>query len=1184
MKQDWNRALGLARKTALVFASVMRTGVVLAGAIMLATAVHAQYRASITGTITDTSGAVVPEAKVTLTDTETNKVLTTTSGANGLYTFNALPPSRFTIVAEKPGFATTPPRTVQVVPEEPNAVDMQMGVAGGTQTVTVSANTQALLTTETASVSGTIDSNQIQHLPSFGRDVFQLIQLTPGVFGDGAQQGGGGSQSLPGSNRSGSGASEGIFTTENAPQISANGGHNESNGITVDGISTVSAVWGGASVITPSEDSVKDVHVVSNGYDASSGRFSGAQIQIVTKNGTNQVHGSLFFKADRPGLNAYQRWNGPGSETPGTPDARGLLRNTSRFNQFGGSVGGPLWKDKLFAFFNYETLRNNSTTTATGWYESPQFLTQGKPGSIANTMITFPGEGAHFSSIIPQSCGTAGLVEGVNCHSMGNQGLDIGSPLTTPLGTHDPTYVSVSNPGTGNGLDGVPDIAFVNTTNPTQITEVQYNGRLDANVTSKDLVTFTIYWVPQDKTTYNGPVRSANLYHHSAINDAFTVLWNHTFSPSLLNEARANAAGWRWNEVATNPQEPFGLPQVSFGPQGSQTSFGSIAPLQDFGPPGPSVFNQWTYSYADTLTKILGRHTIKAGGSLTRLYYLNEATYNARPSYNFLNVWDFLNDAPNGETGTFNPLTGTPTTNRQDTRSNLWAFFVQDDFKIRPNLTINAGLRWSYFGSLSTKQNNLSVVTLGTGPSVLTALRLRQGGNLFTPQKLNFGPQLGFAWSPMKDQGKFVLRGGFGLNYNQEEIAISGNVGNNFPDVFNASFCCSFAGNPDPRILYGIPSDPKSLFGYPANPAATTAVGPNFLPVTGTTSVVGYPSDLPTNYSYHYSLDTQYDLGANWVATIGYQGSTGRHLIRQYDLNSVAVAQGIAFNPHVSSLDFFGNDGSSNYNALLTSLKHQFSKSFMMEAQYVWSKSMDQSSQPYWEDPYPNNPRASWGRSDYNVADGFKVYGLWQPTIFRGGHEWLEKVAGGWSISGIVNVHTGFPWTPLYQTGTLYYQGSPYSNLRPAAITQPFGNKTSNDAFKSGPRPANENERNVNFTQGATAYFAQPNAGTAPSFPMQGILPAQTGIARNTLNGPHYFDTDATLTKAFGLPNNRILRENAQVEFRVDAFNLWNQLNLKGGGQSNGGSIVDNVTSSNFGQAQNALGSRTVELQARFHF
>jgi hypothetical protein len=1182
MKQDVSRAHRLGRQMALVVASALRTGVVLAGIATLTTAVHAQYRASITGTVTDPSGAVIPGATVTLTDTETNKVLTTTSDANGLYTFNALPPSRFTIAAEKPGFNKATPPPVQVVPESPNAVNIKMTPAGQTQTVTVSANAQQLLTTETASVSGTIDSNQIQHLPSFGRDVFQLVQLAPGVFGDAAQQSGGGSQSLPGSNIQGSGAKDAIFKTENAPQIVANGGHNETNGITIDGISTVSAVWGGASVITPSEDSVKDVHIVSNGYDASNGRFSSAHIQIVTQNGTNDVHGSLFFKADRPGLNAYQRWNGPGSEAPGTPDSRGLQRNTNRFNQFGGSVGGPLWKNRLFAFFNYETLRNNSITTATGWYETPQFLTEGRSGTIANTLITFPGEGAHYSSIIPQSCANAGLVEGVNCHSLGSQGLDVGSPLTSPIGTHDPSYASVSNPGVGNGLDGVPDIAFVNTTNPTQNTEAQYNGRLDANVSSRDLITFTIYWVPVEITNYNGTVRSANLYHHNPINDAFTALWNHTFSPSLLNEARANAAGWRWNEIATNPQEPFGLPQVTFGPQGSQTSFGGIQ-LQDFGAPGPSVFDQWTYSYSDMLTKVAGRHTIKAGGELTRLYYLNEATYNARPSYNFLSVWDFLNDAPNGETGTFNPLTGTPTTNRQDTRANLWAFFVQDDIKLRPNLTINAGLRWSYFGSISTKQNNLSVVQFGSGSSLLTALRMRQGGNLYTPQKLNFGPQLGFAWSPARNQGNFVLRGGFGINYNQEEIAISGNVGNNIPNLFNASFCCSTFGNPDPRILYGIPSDSKSLFGYPANPATITAFDANFLPVNGTTSVTGYPSDLPTNYVYHYSLDTQYNLGANWVATIGYQGSVGRHLIRQYDLNSIAVARAIPFNPHVSSLDFYGNDNNSRYNALLTSLKHQFSKTFMLEAQYVWSKSMDQSSQPYWEDPYPNNPQLAWGRSDYDVTNAFKIYGLWQPRFFTGSHNWLEKVAGGWSLSGIVNAHTGFPWTPLYQTGTLYYQGSPYSNMRPTAVIKPFGKKTDNKTFESGPGPSSSGN-NANFPDGGTAYFAQPNPGTAPAFPAQGVLPSQVAIQRNSLPGPRYFDTDGTLTKAFGLPNNRILGENAQVEFRVDAFNLWNQVNLKGGGASNGGSITDNVTSSNFGQAQSALGSRTVELQARFHF
>jgi len=188
----------------------------------------------------------------------------------------------------------------------------------------VSGTTRAL-DTDTATVSGTITSNQIQHMPSFNRDVFQLAQLAPGVcrgrfpairrrrFNLPGNQGPGGT----------TGGSGGIFQTENGPQIQNAGGQYETNSITIDGISTVSAVWGGTSVITPSEDSVEDMKVVSNSYDAENGRFSGAQIQVTTKSGTNELHGSAFFKASRPGLNAYQRWNGVGSNSPGTPAQRG---------------------------------------------------------------------------------------------------------------------------------------------------------------------------------------------------------------------------------------------------------------------------------------------------------------------------------------------------------------------------------------------------------------------------------------------------------------------------------------------------------------------------------------------------------------------------------------------------------------------------------------------------------------------------------------------------------------------------------------------------------------------------------------------------------------------------------------------------------------------------------------------
>ncbi len=690
---------------------------------------------------------------------------------------------------------------------------------------------------------------------------------------------------------------------------------------------------------------------------------------------------------------------------------------------------------------------------------------------------------------------------------------------------------------------------------------------------------FALYWVPVSSTDYNGSIRSYNLYHHNAINDAFSLIWNHIISPTFLNEARANAAGYRWNEITDNPQEPFGLPTDSIGAIGSiaTTSLGS------FGAPGPSDVNQWTYSYRDIATKIVGNHTIKFGGELTRLYYLNNPTYSARPSYTFYNYWDFLNDAPNSESGSFNPFTGTPATNRQDTREDLWGFFAQDDWKIKPNLTLNFGLRYSYFGPFNSKQNNINAVVLGSGADAFTGLSIRRGGPLYNSQKGNFGPQLGFNFSPSQFHNRFVVRGGYGLNYNQEEIAIAGNVASNPPSIVTPNFSSASPSNISTGIVYGIAADPHSLFGYPPNPNTITTFNNANLPVAGGVGLVSLPNNLPTIYTQHYSLDTQYDLGHQLVANIGYQGSITRHVIVNSNQYVTAVAQGLALNPLVNSVQLFGNNGASNNNAFLAGLKHQMSHQFQVEAQFQWAKTMDDGSGPYYQDPYPYAPYFARGRSDYNVGKALKIYGLWQPVFFHGSHSWVEKVAGGWSLSGIFNIHTGFPWTPVYNApGSLYYASSGYSQLRPAAYLGGAGHDTSNDAFKSGPGVGGGKNQNFPLAANATgtAYFVVPTApipsGSSPI--STAALPQLPGVARNSLDGPGYKDVDATITKAFGLPKLPVLGEDAKFEIRADAFNLFNNLNFQTS------SISNVITSTNFGQAQTALGGRVVNLQARFSF
>ena len=1174
------------RRTLLFSRTLLLLGFISTSAILA----NAQFRASLRGTVTDPQGEVVPGATVTLTDTATNQKMIATSDANGIYQFNALGPAPYSLTIEREGFKKRVLDHVQIIPEQLNALDIQLEVGEVQQTVTVSGTVQTL-DTETATVSGTINGNQIQHMPSFNRDVFQLAQLAPGTFGDASQQKGGGASTTPGNQGPGGtpGGSGGIFSTENGPQIQNAGGQYETNSISIDGISTVSAVWGGTSVITPSEDSVETMKVVSNNYDAQNGRFSGAQIQVITKGGTNQFHGSAFFKASRPGLNAYQAWNGVGSNNPGTPATRGLNRDEGRFNQYGGSLGGPIWKNRIFAFFNWETSPFASSTTAQGWYETQQFdSSAATAGSIAAKYLSFPGNAVSSNGIIPRTCSQIGLTEGVNCNTVSG-GLDIGSPITTGLGMQDLTYGNTAGiPGVGGGLDGIPDIAFFNTVNPTRTSQMQFNGRVDANVTQKDRITFTIYYVPVSTTNYNGPVRPENLWHHSQTNNAYTALWNHTFSGTLLNEARVNAAGWRWNEVSSNAQAPFGLPATSIDVIGGALANTTSANVQYFGPPGPSVLNQWTYSYSDVLTKIHGRHSIRVGGEFTRLFYLNEAIYAARPGFGFHNIWDFANDAPYGEGGNFGGQfdyqTGIPFANRQDDRQNLWGVFGQDDFKVTPTLTLNLGLRWSYFDSMYAKQNNQDVMLFGSGPNPLDGLHIRIGGGLYTPQKTNFGPVVGFAWAPSRLESKIVVRGGFGINYNQNEIAITANNFGNPPNAVKPFFHCDYPYTTNPSctgtgILYQTAGDVHSIFGYAPNPAAITTPTPENLFTSGNLDLAGFQGDPKTIANYHYSLDVQDQIAPNLIFTLGYLGNQTRHLLVHSNWNAIGAARGYALNPLVNTIDFWGNIGNANYNAMVATLNHNFSHTFQAAAQFTWARAMDELSGPYYKDPYPYSTNNAYGRSNYDVRDAFKLYGLWQPVFFRGSHNWIEKIAGGWSVSGIWNWHTGFPWDPFYNTPPLYYQPSGYSQLRPIATASGFGTGTDKALFQQNTNP--------NYGGDGTRYFLPPTFTPGPSFPATGPAPG-AGIHRNSLNGPGYNDVDISLAKAFGLPKNRVLGEGARFEIRADIYNLFNTTNIDVSTIDAAVGTIDptgTVTkNSDFGVAGAALGSRTIQLQARFSF
>jgi hypothetical protein len=454
---------------------------------------------------------------------------------------------------------------------------------------------------------------------------------------------------------------------------------------------------------------------------------------------------------------------------------------------------------------------------------------------------------------------------------------------------------------------------------------------------------------------------------------------------------------------------------------------------------------------------------------------------------------------------------------------------------------------------------------LGPGDQALTGLVMRQG-DLAETSKKNFGPQAGFAWTPSGFLGhdfknKLALRGGFGVGYNVQQLATLSNGRANPPFTtsltFDSTHCC---------IVYGAPADANAFTGWPSNPAAINTFDPvTGLPISGAAvNLQGFPSFQKTPVTYRYSFDAQYDLGYNWVASLGYSGSQSRNYSRQTPLNLIYPNN---LNPRVNSIAWFSNDASAHYNALLTQVQHRFSSAFTVDFQYQLSRTTDQGSQDYYTDLYPFDFKQWEGPADNDVTHNFKLWGVWSPTLFRGSHAWLEKLAGGWTLSGILNAHSGYPWTPTYNTrADLVYPNSGYRNLRPGQYLGGAGSDYSNDTFM---------QPNGNFPNGALSYF------TLPTFSATGVPPVP-GVGRNSFRGPRYFAVDLTLAKAFGLPNLGVVGNEARLNLQVLAYNIFNTLNLMA---PNTSISSDGVTSNPlFGQSQGAFAGRIVELQARFSF
>ncbi|HEY3129019.1 MAG TPA: TonB-dependent receptor, partial [Acidobacteriota bacterium] len=960
--------------------------------------VHAQFKGGIEGTVTDPTGAVVPGATVTVTNTETGKTQETLTSDEGFYRVTGLAPGRYRVSVELSGFKKKVVENVAVNAEDVRGVNLALETGELTTSVTVEGEALPALQTENANIAGAITTDEIRRLPQVGRDPYELIRLAPGVFGDGARSGSGSSVGLPNTTGPG-GSNTSVFQVENQVPITANGQRLSANNYQIDGVSVNSLTWGGAAVVTPNQESVKEMRVVSSSYSAEDGRNSGAQIKVVSQNGTNLFHGSALFKYNDPGLNAFNKYGGFFGAPP--------VRVNQRFRQYGGSLGGPVVKDKLFFFFSYEGLRNITSDTFNQFVETPEYrqlVRNLRPGGITAKIFSLPGMEPRIIKVLPVDCSAFGN-DPKRCNVVSG-GLDIGSP-TGSLGS----YVSLGNPA-GGGLDGIPDIQFAQLAIPNKVRGNQYNTRFDYDMTENDHFAVSTYFTHRDDILSDSSSRSrpSSDLTFTPLNSAVTLTYNRIFSGTTLNEARFNFTRFAANQVISSKNTNFGIPRIEVeGLPFDRIRFG--APRAET---TPGIFAQNTFEFRDTLGKVFRNHGMKYGVEVRKEEDNNNLVGGARPLYSFSGLFNLANDAPIFESINADPRTGSTADIQRYFRTSAYALFVQDDWKFRPNLTLNLGLRWEYFTPLKERRGQLSNLIFGS--KGLADSRVVVVDEFFKPDRNNFAPRLGFAWGPRRLEDKLVVRGGFGVSYNRTPNVVLANARGNPPFLVRYNICCGTAstdfGTPfkDGLIAYTLGSS-NSPFSFPPNLALAQGIDPaTGGPRADAAEVYGTGPELPNAYVYSFSLDTEYRLPQHLVAAFGYQGSSGHKLIRLVNQNFLFPP-----NPKFFAVYFARPDVNSNYHALIARLTREFSRGLQMEGVYRFSKSIDNLS---YEGPgaetnqtYPQDLRSERGPSDFDVRHHFILSGLWDIPIFRGRSDFVGKAFGGWQINGVWTAHTGFPWT-----------------------------------------------------------------------------------------------------------------------------------------------------------------------------
>jgi len=1082
---------------------------------------HAQGLGKIVGTVTDPSGSVIPNATVKIVDQGTSASRTTETDAQGYYVFPSLRPSTYQLTVDVKGFSAFSRKDMILQADESVTVNVTLTLAQTGQEVTVE-GTPTLVNTSTQTLSEVVDTRRIAELPLDGRNPASLALVTAGTV------------LAPNAN----GADQGNTKTfPAAVLVNANGARSNQTSYRLDGANNTD-IYTNVNQPFPNPDALQEFSVQTSAYSAKYGGNAGGVVNIVTKSGTNDLHGSAFEFIRNAEFNARNFF--------------ATKRDPLKRNQFGGGFGGPVviphlydGKNKTFFFMSYQGTRIH---------------TVGNPSSeYVPTNANLNGD---FSAYLSAS----------NPNNPLGKATNIVDPLTgtpfsgnmIPTTRFDPASVAFTKYlpiGGGSGLTYY--------TLPTVQDFDEATVRVDHAIGTKDNLTGRYFFDRfsnigvLDLTNY--PAQSSN-----AIIDSHNFMLNetHAFTPRFLSDFRASVI----REVSTRGPAEGSIDVTQLGvniyrPPGDHIIEGlSASSFFSVGQSDPATFVRDQYAISEDLSYVRGSHNMTFGVNAVRAWVMIRNQFHQPGAFTFTNDVTNLSLASYflGYLRTFLQGNG----EFKDNRVNTFGLYFQDDWHVARNLTLNLGLRYDpFFPWKETKGRteifSPSAYNAGTVSSMFINAPpgLLFPGDSGVPQYgalanyKNFQPRIGFAYDP-QGNGKTSIRGGFGMFYDSMQNGI---YNNRFVDTSPFSVQINLNPvNPAPPVSSFITfSNPyqgrTNPFPAPYPPPKDIAFP---LPDLAASYDIGHGGVYQTPVTYEWNLSLERQLSKDWMVRAAYVGAHSSHGMENVELSPNVYPTGKHLYPQYSDIAMAMNDVNSSYNSLQLTAQKRFSKGLTILANYTWAKSLD--DWPYGQDittvvtggnspiPWyvPGRHQFDRGPSDYDRAHRFVASFVYNMPTFNGHSTALRYTAGGWALTGIFTAQTGAPFTATYGKDA---SGTALSSDRPVLLN--------NSVYGAG----------ACGTAAPCVDWLVPSAFGAPAGGTYGNL------GKGALRGPNSITYNGGVTKDFP-----IYRERMRLQFRAEFFNLFNRVNFNNPASS--------LTGAGFGRITGAGDPRIGQLALKFLF